>query len=94
VGRRLDLERSVGVAQAGAIGDGGMWAESTIIAERRECGSDIADVGEFPDGHFQLTSTPTQSVTISNETRFVWEAGMIHRQWRIQERGVGAIAPP
>jgi len=63
----LDPERSVGVAEAGAIEGGKLRSAPRIISEDQECGSDILH-SEFSDGHIQLTSTKTHSQTISNES--------------------------
>jgi len=59
----LDPERSVGVAGAGG--------------ERRETPGIISgdqERGEFSEGHLQLTSTPTRSQAISNESHFLAES--------------------
>jgi len=63
----LDPERSVGVAEAGATGGGELEGAPRIMSGDQECGSDIS-LGEFRDGHLQLTSTPIHSQTISNDS--------------------------
>ena len=70
----LDPERSVGVAEAEEMGGGELREAPRIISEDQECGSNILHVGEFSDGDFQLTSTPTHSQTISNESHFLTES--------------------
>jgi len=70
----LDPERSVRVTEAGAIGGGELRGAPRIISEDQECSSDIFHKGELSDGDFQLTSTPTDSQTISNESQFLTES--------------------
>ena len=63
----LDPERSVGVAETGAIGGEELPGTPRIMSGDQECGSDIS-LGEFSDGHLQLTSTATHSQTVSNDS--------------------------
>ena len=70
----LDPERSVGVAEAGSIGGEELCGAPRITSGDQECGSDILHIDEFNDDHFQLTSTPTRSQTISNESHFLGES--------------------
>ena len=68
----LDSERSVG-GEEGAI-EGEEPRGTPIISGDQECSSDILHIGEFSEGHFQLTSTPTHSQTISNESHLLAES--------------------
>jgi len=67
-----DPERSVGVTEAGALGVEEL--QGARISKDLEFGSDIVHKREFGDGHFRLTSTPSHSETISNESQFLAES--------------------
>jgi len=91
----LDPERSIRVAEAGATGGGEFGGAPRIISGDAQCGSDILHVDEFYDGHFQLTSTPAQSQTLSRptESHFLAESPPTTRQLHNMSLPVVADTP-
>lgn len=71
----LESERSVAVSVAEAIVGDELCGMSRInYSADPECGSDVSHIGEFSDGRFPLTSTPTGSQAVSNnESHFLDE---------------------
>ena len=70
----LQSERSVAVSVAEAIVGEELCGMSRInYSADPECGSDVSHIGEFSDGRFPLTSTPTgsQLSVIMNHTSWV-----------------------
>ena len=85
--------RSVGMTEAGAIGREEFGGAPITTSGEQVCGSDISELGQFNDDHFQLlTSTPTQSqTTILNESHLRGKSLSIPPTSQVQDMNLLAV---